>query len=185
MYKLIEIKQKHLAWIYKGLSDEKVTRYYAVHFSSLEHTQEQMDWYANLREEKKGSWWLIKDISTQEFVGAGGCNDLDVEHAKAEIGFWLYPEFWGKGILNAVMPDLFAKGFFELGLNRIEGFVDADNVKCKRVLQKVNFKHEGTLREVEKQGDRFVDIDVYSVLKGEFDESMYKKATLKEINHSL
>jgi ribosomal-protein-alanine N-acetyltransferase len=38
------------------------------------------------------------------FYGAGGLNDLSIEHKKAEIGLCLLPDFWGKGIMAEVMP---------------------------------------------------------------------------------
>lgn len=183
MYQLIEIRQEHKEHIFKGLSDERVTKYYAVHFPTMESTQEQMDWYAGLKEDGKGCWWLVRDTNQNVFVGAGGFNDLDQENQKAEIGFWLYPEYWGKGILSEVMPVLFEKGFNELGLNRIEGFVDAGNAKCKKALQKINFTYEGTLREIERKGDTFLSVEVYSVLKSDvcsINEELVKVKALNE-----
>jgi len=51
----------------------------------------------------------------------------------------------GKGII----PKLFEQGFKQLNLNRIEGYVDSNNLKCKKALEKVNFTYEGTMHEME------------------------------------
>lgn len=164
-FSLKEIVQDDLINIHKGLSNTEVTRYYDVHFPTLEATQEQMDWYANLRSNRTGIWWGIYWKSSGEFCGAGGFNSWDQEHRKAEIGLWLLPEFWGKGILKEVMPVLFHQGFENLGLNRIEGLVQSDNIKCKQALEKISFQHEGRLREWEIKDGKFIDVDVYAILK--------------------
>ncbi|WP_254884141.1 GNAT family N-acetyltransferase [Aquimarina sp. TRL1] len=102
---------------------------------------------------------------TREFVGAGGFNDADSTHKKAEIGFWLLPDYWGQGIMKEVMPAIFSYGFDVMGLNRIEGFVDHENEKCKKALQKINFQYEGTMRESEVENGRFIDVDIFARLR--------------------
>ncbi|MEX0609947.1 MAG: GNAT family protein [Balneolaceae bacterium] len=164
-FRLKEIQQSDIANIYKGLSDPEVTKHYAVKFPTIEATQEQMDWYANLRKKETGIWWGIYFKEGEEFCGAGGFNNLDKTHQKAEIGFWLLPQFWGRGIMEEVMPVLFKEGFESLHLNRIEGFVESDNHKCKRALTKLDFHYEGTMRECEIKNGEFIDLDIYAVLR--------------------
>ena len=173
---LKEIENRDIKLIHRGLSDERVTKHYAVHFPTLEDAQEQMDWYADLKNNGTGLWWGIYSLETGDFCGAGGFNDLDRDHKKAEIGFWLYPEFWGKGIMKEVMPLLFQKGFETLDLNRIEGFVESDNSKCKAALEKINFHYEGTLRECEIKDGKYLDVDIYALLKKDWQN---KKGCLK------
>lgn len=165
---LKEISQEDKSYIFKGLSNPAVTEHYAVHFPTLEATEEQMDWYADLRKNGTGIWWGIWSKDTSNFVGAGGFNDLDKPNRKAEIGFWLLPEYWGRGIMKEVMPCLFEKGFKDLDLNRIEGYVDANNQKCRQALKKINFIYEGTMRQVEIKNGEFLDVAIYSLLKEEF-----------------
>ena len=167
-YYLKEIEPSDIAHIHKGLSNPDITKYYAVHFPTLEATKEQMHWYENLRKTGTGLWWGIYDQSSHDFCGAGGFNGLEKEHQKAEIGFWLLTEYWGKGIMKEVMPTLFSQGFTTLGLNRIEGFVDADNEKCKNALKKINFRYEGTMRESEVKNGEKISVAIYSILKGDW-----------------
>jgi len=166
---LREIEPSDINNIHKGLSNPKITKYYDVHFSTLEDTKQQMEWYSDLKKNGTGIWWGIYDATDNEFCGAGGFNNLDSKHRKAEIGLWLLQDYWGKGILNEVMPKLFEKGFTELNLNRIEGFVVSDNTKCKRALEKINFTYEGTMRESEVKNGRKISVDFYSILKSEWE----------------
>ena len=167
-YILREIVDSDIKNIHKGLSDPEITKYYAVHFPTLEATQEQMDWYSNLRKNGTGIWFAILNKDTGEFCGAGGFNDLDQQHKKAEIGMWLLKEFWGKGIMTETMPSLFDYAFTALSLNRIEGYVDSENVKCKSGLEKINFTYEGTMRDCEIKNGETMSVDIYSILKKEW-----------------
>ena len=165
---LKEIQDQDIQNIHKGLSNRKITEFYDVHFETLEDTKEQMDWYADLKKNKKGLWWCVFDKETHEFCGAGGYNDWHKTNRKAEIGFWLLQEHWGKGIMKEVMPKLFELGFNQLNLNRIEGYVVSDNMKCKNALEKINFQYEGTMRECEVKNDKTISVDIYSLLRSEW-----------------
>jgi len=51
--KIIELDHEH---IYKGLSHPDIIKYYGIQYSTLEETQEQMNWYANLEKSNSGMW---------------------------------------------------------------------------------------------------------------------------------
>jgi [ribosomal protein S5]-alanine N-acetyltransferase len=162
---LREIEQSDIENIHKGLSHPEVTKYYDVSFPTLEATQEQMDWYADLKKNSTGLWWGVYSKESGAFCGAGGYNGLVKEHRKAEIGFWLLPEYWGQGIMQEVMPKIFELGFELLNLNRIEGFVHGENQNCKKALEKINFQHEGTMRECEIKDGKFIDVEIYAKIR--------------------
>lgn len=167
-YTLKQIQSSDIENIHKGLSDSEITKFYDVHFPTLEDTKEQMDWYDSLIKNETGIWWGIYDKNSGQFFGAGGFNSLDKKHKKAEIGFWLLKDFWGKGIMKEVMPRLFKEGFSKLNLNRIEGYVVSENIKCKNALEKINFTFEGTIRESEYKNGNMINVDIYSILKSEW-----------------
>jgi len=148
--------------IFKGLSDPDITKYYGVHFDSLEATKEQMTFYADLEENGTGRWFAICSVDNTIFYGAGGLNDLSREHKKAEVGFWLMTDFWGKGIMTEAMPLICNYGFHELGLHRIEGFVETNNLACKRAMAKLDFWHEGTMVDCEIKNGHFISLDIYA-----------------------
>ncbi len=158
---LREIVASDIQNIYRGLSNPQVIKYYGVSFDSLEATEEQMDWY----EQPNQYWWAICSMDDQVFYGAGGLNDLSETHQKAEIGFWLLPDFWGKGMMSEAMPAICNYGFHQLGLHRIEGFVEASNQNCKRAMAKLDFAHEGTMKDCEVKNGEFVSVDIYAKLK--------------------
>ena len=164
---LRQIKQEDIQSIYSGLSNPEVIKYYGISFGSLEATEEQMIWYKNLEQNETGIWWAISSLDNNIFYGAGGFNNLNKEHKKAEIGFWLLPEFWRNGFMQEAFPIICNYGFEKLKLNRIEGYVESENKNCKKAIEKMNFNLEGTMREYEIKNGEYLNVDIYSKLKND------------------
>jgi len=155
---LREIVETDIENIFNGLSNPEVIKYYGISFETLEATKEQMAWFRD----SKQNWWAICSHDNQTFYGAGGLNNITSEHKKAEIGLWLLPEFWGRGIMKEVMPLICDFGFKELGLHRIEGFVESENKNCKGVMTKLDFEHEGTMKDCEIKNGKLISVDIYA-----------------------
>ncbi|MFT6335220.1 MAG: ribosomal-protein-alanine N-acetyltransferase [Saprospiraceae bacterium] len=160
-----KITSEDIHHIFSGLSHPDVIKYYGVSFMTLEATQEQMDWYADLEKNETGQWFAVCSKKNGTFYGAGGYNDRDAHNRKAEIGFWLLPKYWGKGIMAEAMPKIFDYGFDELKLHRIEGFVESTNENCKKAVDKVGFKYEGTMVDCEVKNGKFISVDIYAKFK--------------------
>jgi ribosomal-protein-alanine N-acetyltransferase len=89
------------------------------------------------------------------------------EHARAELGFWIGRPFWGRGYCTEAAGAVIRFGFEQLGLNRIFAHHFAHNPASGRVMQKLGMKYEGRLRQHVRKWGKFVDIEQYSILKGE------------------
>ena len=157
---LREIESSDLEHVFRGLSHPQVIKHYGVHFKSLEETEEQMKWFSD----PKQSWFAICSLDNLEFLGAGGLNDISRTHKKAEIGLWLLPDYWGQGLMQEAIPLICDYGFDQLGLHRIEGFVESDNENCKRALSKLNFELEGTMKDCEIKDGKYISVNVYSMI---------------------
>jgi ribosomal-protein-alanine N-acetyltransferase len=155
---LREITDLDLENIFNGLSNPDVIQHYGISFDSMEATKEQMIWFS----EKKQLWWAICSLDNQTFYGAGGLNDINDKEKKAEIGLWLLPNFWGLGIMKEAMPLISNFGFNQLKLNRIEGFVETDNKKCKKAMSKLDFQLEKTMKDCEVKNGKLISVDVYA-----------------------
>ncbi len=162
---LRQITNKDLKNIYNGLSNPDVIKYYDVSFESIEATKEQINWFADLEKTQTGIWWAICSLDNKTFFGAGGLTKISKEHKKAEVGFWLIPEFWGQGIIIEAVPLICDYGFNELGLHRIEGLVESENQNCKKAMSKLDFQHEGTMKDYEIKNGKFISVDIYAKIK--------------------
>jgi ribosomal-protein-alanine N-acetyltransferase len=128
--------------VFKGLSHPDVIKYYGVSYPTLEATKAQLDFFADLEKNETGIWWAVCSKDNNIFYGAAGLNNIHAIHKKAEIGFWLLPGYWGKGIMKEAIPLICNCGFNVLGLHRIEGFVETENIACKKLMTSLNFKHQ-------------------------------------------
>lgn len=89
---------------------------------------------------------------------------MDFENAKAEIGYDIAKSFWGKGYASEAIYSLLDYAFSSLKMNRIEAKVEPENVNSIKLLQKLNFTFEGTLRQYERIDGKFNDLNIYSKL---------------------
>lgn len=163
--RLRQITEDDLENIFRGLSHPEVIKYYGVNYSNLEATWEQLEWYAELERTRSGVWWAITSAENGNFCGAIGFNNLKREHRKAELGFWLLPEYWGKGFIQEAMDPVLDHAFNGLKLHRIEAFVETENQSSQKALKKKGFLQEGILRDSEIKNGRFISVAVYALLK--------------------
>lgn len=99
-----------------------------------------------------------------ESIGTIGMYLYSKEHKRAEMGYDLLKEHWGKGYITEAVGAMVSYGFNELGLERIEATVDSENVASARVLEKNGFQHEGTLRKRFYHDGKWHDEMVFGLL---------------------
>lgn len=162
-FSLRQFTNNDLENVYKGLSHPEVIKYYGISYNSLEATKEQMSWFSELERDETGFWWAIEFLENREFCGAIGFNNLNKQHKRAEIGFWLLPESWGIGIMSEVLPLVCQYAFENLGLHRIEAQVETGNLACQNIMKKNNFLFEGTLKEYEFKEGKYISLDLFAL----------------------
>lgn len=150
--------------VFYGLSHPEVIKYYGVSYTSLKATKEQMNWYSNLEKSKTGIWWVIASQDDNQFYGAIGFYLLSKEHRKAEMGYWLLREFWGKGYVQESAEKVLEYAFDTLALHRIEAFVEVGNAASSKTLEHLNFNYEGRMQDSEIKNGKFISVDVFARL---------------------
>jgi ribosomal-protein-alanine N-acetyltransferase len=100
-----------------------------------------------------------------DLIGTCGLYNLQAQHRKAEIGYWLLPHYWGQGMMRLTLETVLAYGFEKLNLHRIEAYVETENAASGALLQKLGFQQEGTLRDAEIKHGRFISLDIYARLQ--------------------
>ena len=89
----------------------------------------------------------------------------DVAKRSGELGYWLAPAYWGKGVMTEAVGRLCAQVFAESDLVRIFAEPFADNAASCRVLETCGFSLEGTLRKSVWKGGAFHDARLYALIK--------------------
>jgi ribosomal-protein-alanine N-acetyltransferase len=97
-------------------------------------------------------------------IGACGCFWASQPNLSMELGYWVAEPYWGNGIAVEACRVLIEHAFKEYAPKRLQARVIAGNSASMRVLDKLGFKHEGTLRSALFRRDRFEDVLMYSLL---------------------
>jgi RimJ/RimL family protein N-acetyltransferase len=101
-------------------------------------------------------------------IGAVGVH-LNQQHRVGEIGYWVGVPYWNRGYGTEAARALVQYSFDILELNRIQARHMTSNPASGRVMQKIGMTHEGTLRQAIFRWDTYEDVEMYSVLKVEYD----------------
>jgi RimJ/RimL family protein N-acetyltransferase len=94
------------------------------------------------------------------------------EHKRAELGYWIGVPYWGQGYATEAARAVVKYGFEKVQLNRIFAEHFKHNPASGKVLQKIGMKYEGCMRQNVLKWGNFVDVEVYSILKQEFDSGL-------------
>lgn len=102
-------------------------------------------------------------------IGAVGLI-LELEHERAELGYWIGRPYWGRGYATEAARAVVAWGFSALALHRIHASHFPRNPASGRVLRKVGMRHEGSLRQHVKKWDEFLDLERFGLLRAEHED---------------
>ncbi|PCI86255.1 MAG: hypothetical protein COB24_10550 [Hyphomicrobiales bacterium] len=86
--------------------------------------------------------WMIYDMSAAQdiFVGTVFLKSTPADQPLTyEIGFWLKPEFWGKGIAAEVADHIVIYAFEQLNLPHIVGTTELENIASQKTLLNIGF----------------------------------------------
>jgi [ribosomal protein S5]-alanine N-acetyltransferase len=65
------------------------------------------------------------------------------EKDRAEVGYVLARDYWGKGIVTEALRAVILYGFSMAGIDRITAICDIDNIGSARVMEKAGMSFEG------------------------------------------
>lgn len=114
-------------------------------------------------------------IYNEQKIGLIGFKLTDFVNKKTEIGYWISKEFENKGIVTKSVVKMIDYAFNNLELNRIQIKCGIGNEKSSKIPKKLNFKFEGIERSAELLNGKFIDAEVYSILKDEWTFKNSKK----------
>lgn len=102
---------------------------------------------SQMEQEGSGARLAIERAVDGVFVGWCCLVKWNPEYRSATVGYCLDEVAWGKGFATEATGALLQWAFDTLDLNRVQAETDTRNVASSRVLEKLGFLREGTLRE--------------------------------------
>ena len=97
----------------------------------------------------------------------GGINISNIQRGVIQtcnIGYWLGERNIGYGYMEESIKAIIPYIYEQLKIHRIQAFTLEDNIASRKLIEKVNFKKEGVLREAMKINNEWKDHLIYSLL---------------------
>jgi ribosomal-protein-alanine N-acetyltransferase len=149
--------------------DPDVTRWFSWGpYESIEQPLAYVDRLAGQRERGEQLDFLIVHRDRGP-AGITGLSEFSRRDLRCMVGTWFGREFWGTGA-NAESKALIAHLAFEvLGMHRLGSYSNPENVRSTKALLGVGFEHEGVLRSWHRHGERWLDVNVFGMLRSDWE----------------
>lgn len=110
----------------------------------------------------------VFELTTGELVGNVELDNIDLRRSQSELGYWVRTDRARRGYATEAAEAMVRYAFSSLRMHKVRADVAVGNHASARVLTKLGFKLEGTLREDRKVGQVFVDHWRFGLLAREF-----------------
>lgn len=121
-----------------------------------------------MAQEGSGARLAIERNVDGVFIGWCVLMKWEPTYRSAMIGYCLDDKAWGQGFATEAADALLQWAFDTLDLNRVQSGADTRNRASERVLEKLGFVREGTLREDCIVNGEVSDTSVYGLLRREW-----------------
>ena len=108
-----------------------------------------------------------------EFAGLIGFKDADRINDKIEIGYWIIEKMTGKGIASEAARKMINLAFRNMDMNRVQIRCGVGNEKSAAIPKRLGFVFEGVERCGERHNHSYIDLEVFSLLKREWAETLF------------
>jgi ribosomal-protein-alanine N-acetyltransferase len=165
---LREILPSDAADWHRYLSDPRVNEFTSAPEMAIPDVEDLIAMFAANFLGKTQIRWALTVPQSSTMIGDCGYNAFFVRDGRAEIGYNLAPEYWRRGIMTNALSAVIDYGFSSLGLNKIEATVGVNNTRSSRLLRKLGFQLEGTLRDYRNRRGVFGDSLFFGLLRREW-----------------
>lgn len=148
-------------------NDEVMTYMDSIKHDSVLDSEKFIQHGIDVYGKKAGLFWAIIEKSTNQLVGDFSFWRIDHKNSRAEIGYSLKPEFWGKGYMSETITHLVKFGFKELNLHSFEANINPKNNSSRQLLLKAGFKKEAYFKENYYFDGKYFDSEIYSLLESD------------------
>jgi RimJ/RimL family protein N-acetyltransferase len=101
-------------------------------------------------------------------VGITGLSEFSTRDRRCMVGTWFGKPWWGSGVNRESKAAIAHLAFRVLGINRLGSYSNPANIRSTRALEAVGFTREGVLRAWHRHGDRYLDVNVFGMLRADW-----------------
>ena len=92
-------------------------------------------------------YWAISIKDDDKLIGTICIWNFSAEKDIAELGFELFPQFQGKGLMQEALIKIMKYGFKKLNLKKLEAYTNQENTSSIKLLERNKFIQEKVFEE--------------------------------------
>jgi aminoglycoside 6'-N-acetyltransferase len=92
----------------------------------------------------------------------------ETDDTLVELGWSLYPAYWGQGFATEAAGAVLDLAFADLGLHRVEARLDARNERSAALCERLGMRQEAHFRDTAVSDGGWADLLVYGLLAREW-----------------
>ena len=114
------------------------------------------------------SSWGIVEKETGRVVGTIGYMWYQKDNNACEVGYSLARRCWNRGYMTEALTAVIKYSFETLSMHRVEAQHETDNGASGAVMRKCGMKKERALRGRLYNKGKYVDVDLYAILREDY-----------------
>lgn len=126
---------------------------------------------ASASAEPRRSYQLAVCLPEGTLIGTCGVRTEDIEHMQASYGCAIRREYWGQGLALEASRHLITFCFSHLPLHRIYAETNSENIRARRLAEKLGMRLEGELHQNRFFRGRWWNTVIYAVVEQEWAEA--------------
>lgn len=168
---LREFKRDDWPFVHEYACDPEVSYFMTWGPNSKEETAGYVERVIKYAGEVPRRMYEVAVINKEEkkLIGACALRVMNPEHLAAEIAYCFNKDYWRRGYASEASRGLIRFGFDTLGMHRIYGLCDVENIGSAGVMTGIGMKQEGRLRDFNLVKGRWRDFYIYSILVNEWE----------------
>lgn len=153
------------AWIDKFENEEDTLPFFEDFINDTDTPNKNSTYAFAVLSREEDAFIGFADIQLHSQNSFGGCG---------EIGYFLLPDYWGKGYATELANALIEVGFTKLNLHKLCARCNSNNLKSEGIMKKIGMTKEGELRQVRFKKGVWDDEKHYGILIDEWKASQNK-----------
>ena len=163
----------------RQLASEHAVALFSLTEANRAYLREWLPWLDSVRVVSDTEGFIAKTLHTYaeskafvcgiwrngRLVGTIGHGRIEWDNKISHVGYWLAADCQGSGIVTRSCRALIDHAFDTLNLNRIEICTAVGNHRSEAIPRRLGLSSEGIRRQGEWLYDRFVDLNVFAVLR--------------------
>lgn len=86
--------------------------------------------------------WTLVPKGADRMIGTICLWNIEPQRDKAEVGYSMYPAYYGQGLMQEAMTAVLDYGFNTMQLKLVEAITNKNNTRSRNLLERNNFKRD-------------------------------------------